>query len=83
MSTVYKLPLLFEEQPEGGYTVTCPLIPEFVTEGDTIQEAIANVGDALTAVIELYEDQGRPLPAVLQPLSNQERFLAEAVVAVA
>jgi antitoxin HicB len=63
---VYKLPLVFEPQPEGGYTVTCPVLPELITEGDTIAEAMANVEDALLAIIEAYEDLGRPLPPVLQ-----------------
>lgn len=48
-----RLPLIFEPQPEGGFTVTSPVLPELVTEGDTIEEAYANVSDALTAVIEL------------------------------
>lgn len=60
---LYRLPLVFTPQPEGGYTVTCPVLSELVTEGDTLEEANANVGDALAAVIELYADQGRALPA--------------------
>jgi antitoxin HicB len=58
-----KVPLMLAPQPEGGYTVTSPLLPELHTEGDTADEAVANVQDALAAVIELYEDLGRPLPA--------------------
>ncbi len=58
----YKIPLVLSPQPEGGYTVTSPLLPELVTEGDTIDEAMENVKDALAAVIELYEDLGRQLP---------------------
>lgn len=59
---IYKLPLVLEPQPEGGYTVTSPLLPELVTEGDTLEEALANVKDALAAVIEIYQDLNRPLP---------------------
>lgn len=59
----YKIPLLLEPQPEGGYTVTSPLLPELVTEGDTVDEALANVKDAILAVFEAYEDTGRALPA--------------------
>ena len=44
------------------YTVTSPLLPEFVTEGDSLNEALENVQDALAAVIELYQDIGRSLP---------------------
>ena len=62
----YKIPLLLMPQPEGGYTVTSPLLPEFVTEGDSLNKALENVKDALAAVIELYQDMGRSLP---KPLS--------------
>jgi len=65
----YKLPLVFEPQPEGGYTVICPLVPELITEGDTIAEALTNVQDALVAILEAYEDLGRPLPLVLRKLA--------------
>ena len=54
----YKVPLLLTPQPEGGYTVTSPLLPELVTEGDSLSEALDNVKDALAAVIEIYQDLG-------------------------
>jgi antitoxin HicB len=58
----YKIPVVLTPQPEGGYTVTSPLLPELVTEGDTVEEAMANVQDALAAAIETYQDLGRPFP---------------------
>lgn len=58
----YKIPLVLIPQAEGGYTVTSPLLPELVTEGETVEEALANVRDALAAVIETYKDLGRNLP---------------------
>jgi len=57
----YKIPLILTPQPEGGYTVTSPLLPELVTEGDSLDEALENVKDALAAVIEIYQDLGRSL----------------------
>jgi antitoxin HicB len=63
---VYKIPLVLVPQPEGGYTVTSPVLPELVTEGDTLEEAIQNVRDALKAVLEIYQDLGKPLPANLR-----------------
>ncbi len=59
---LYKVPLILSPQPEGGYTVTSPLLPELVTEGDTVEEALANVNDAFAAIIEAYQDLGRSLP---------------------
>jgi antitoxin HicB len=58
----YKIPLVLTPQPDGGYTVTSPLLPELLTEGDTVEDALANVRDALAAVIETYNDLGRTLP---------------------
>jgi antitoxin HicB len=61
-NVMYRVPLVFTPQPEGGYTVTSPVLPEFLTEGDSLAEAHANVRDAFEAVAELYADQGRTLP---------------------
>ncbi len=65
-----RLLLHLDPQPEGGFTVTSPLLPELITEGDTIDEVLVNVRDALAAVIELYEDSGRPLPDGLNHLTS-------------
>lgn len=82
MGVIYKLPLVLEPQPEGGYTVTCPLLPEWITEGDTVQEALKNVTDALAAILEAYEDLGRPLPPVLQQVASDAPLWLETAVAV-
>ena len=78
---LYKVPLLLAPQPEGGFTVTSPLLPELITEGDTADEALANVRDALAAVIEAYEDLGRPLPATLRQETVDAPLWLETVVA--
>jgi antitoxin HicB len=80
METVYKLPLVLDPQPEGGYTLTCPLLPELITEGDTVQEALDNVADALAAVLEAYDDLGRSVPPVLRQTSGTPLWLETAVV---
>lgn len=56
---LHKIPLILAPQPEGGFTVTSPLLPELVTEGDTVEDALANVKDAFEAVVEAYGDLGR------------------------
>jgi antitoxin HicB len=75
---VYKISLVLTPQPEGGYTVTSPVLPELITEGDTLQEALHNVEDALKAVVELDEDFGRRLPTnvrqdLFDALSKQDQ----------
>lgn len=80
--TIYKLPLVLDPQPEGGYTVTCPLLPELITEGDTAEEALDNVSDALAALLEAYEVLGQPVPAVLRQSAPDAPLWLEAVVVV-
>jgi antitoxin HicB len=66
MSHVYKIPLVLTPQPEGGFIVQSPVLPELVTEGDSLEEALEHVKDAIKAVVETYEDRGQPLPPELQ-----------------
>lgn len=77
---LYRVPLVFTPQPEGGYTVTSHALPELITEGDTLEEAHANFHDAFDAVVELYTEQGRPLPAGITPPSVGEVVWSEALV---
>jgi antitoxin HicB len=77
----YKIPLVFEPQPEGGYTVTSPLLPELVTEGDSMDQAMTNAKDALAAVIEAYQELGRPLPQNVQIQDTNGPVWLETLVA--
>ncbi len=58
----YRMTVILTEQPEGGYAVTCEELPELLTEGTSVDEALENVKDAFAATIELYEDLGWTLP---------------------
>jgi antitoxin HicB len=77
-----KLPLVFEPQPEGGFTVTSPLIPELITEGDTLDDAFENVRDALAAVLEAYRETGKALPPNLAVPEPEGPISAEMVISV-
>jgi len=77
----YKLPLLLESQREGGYTVTSPLLPELLTEGNSFDEAITNARDAFAAVLEIYQDLGKPLPAELTVRESAESVQVDLIIA--
>lgn len=82
MAYVYKIPLTLAAQPEGGYTVTSPVLPELITEGDTLEKALDYVQDALRAVIELYEDLGKPLPPEICQQADDEAISFEYAIAL-
>ncbi len=77
-----RIPLVLTPQPEGGYTVTSPLLEELVTEGDTVSEALANAEDAFAAVVEIYEESGRPLPSSIYIDDANGPLSVDAVISV-
>ena len=42
--------LTLQEEAEGGYVVTSLLVPQLITEGDTVKEAFDNARDPLAAL---------------------------------
>jgi predicted RNase H-like HicB family nuclease len=45
-----------------GYTVECPSLPGCHSQGDTWEEAIANIREAIYLYIEVLEEDGLPVP---------------------
>ena len=79
---IAKIPLILDPQPEGGFTVTSPLLPELITEGDTVSEALANAEDAFAAVKEIYEDRGLSLPSGIYVDQTDGPVSVETIVSV-
>jgi antitoxin HicB len=77
---IRRLPLIFTPQPESGFTVTSSVLPELVTEGDTLKQASGNVPDALAAVLEIYAEQDRALPAGIDLPASGQVVWTDAVV---
>ena len=46
------------DEEEGGYTVTVPALPGCVTQGETLEEAVAMARDAIRGYIEALEKEG-------------------------
>lgn len=54
--------ILHPDLDDGGYTVTVPALPGVVTEGDTLEEAIAMAKDAIVCHLDALRATGRPIP---------------------
>ena len=54
--------ILYPEPEEGGYSVTVPALPGCVTQGETLEEAIAMARDAIRVYIESLVAEGLPIP---------------------
>lgn len=53
---------LTPDKADGGYVVTCRDLPEAITQGETIDEALAEAADCLEEAIAARIDDGRDIP---------------------
>lgn len=59
----------FEEAEEGGYTAMVPDLPGCISEGDTLDEALANIREALALYVEGSIEAGLELPDQFRALN--------------
>jgi predicted RNase H-like HicB family nuclease len=52
---------------DGGYVAHCPALPGCYSEGDTKEEALANIREAIEAYIESLQKDCLPIPEDTNP----------------
>jgi len=52
----------FEEAEEGGYVVSVPDLPGCISEGDSFEEALEMIKDALLGWLLVAQQHGDPIP---------------------
>lgn len=57
---------ILDPQPEGGFIVTFPDLPDAITEGDTEAEALFNASEVLTLTLDGRMDEGDEIPLSLE-----------------
>jgi len=50
-----------DRDEDGVWIAECPVIPGCVSQGETREEAIDNIRDAISACLEVRADRGLPL----------------------
>ena len=64
-----KLKVVLEPSDEGGYTIYVPSLPGCISEGQTVQEAMENIREAIRLYLEPIEDD-----MVLDEYAEVEEF---------
>lgn len=54
--------VLFQDE-DGVWIAECPSLPGVVSDGASIEEAIANVKEAITGYIKALEEDNLPVPS--------------------
>ncbi|MBD2771401.1 type II toxin-antitoxin system HicB family antitoxin [Iningainema tapete] len=57
-----KFNVTIDRDEDGVWIVECPSIPGCVSQGQTKEEAIENIKDAIAACLQVRAERGLPLP---------------------
>jgi predicted RNase H-like HicB family nuclease len=57
-----KFTVVLSPEADGGYSVVCPAVPGCVSQGDSLEEALANVREAILLCLEVRKEEGWPSP---------------------
>jgi antitoxin HicB len=77
-----KYPVRLKAEREGGYVVTFPDIPEAITQGEDIDDALRHAADALESALDFYFEERRRIPMPSAPKRGQRTVeLAPSVAA--
>lgn len=63
--------VVFEREADGGYHASCPVLPGCHSQGDTLDDAINNMREAMAVYIESLVAHKEPLPTediVIKPV---------------
>jgi len=60
--------VILSPQPDGGFFIECPLLPGCYSQGDTREEAMANIQEAILLALEDLQSLGKPIPEALPPV---------------
>ena len=66
-----RYPVRLKAAEEGGYVVTFPDIPEAITQGEDVEDALLHAADALESALDFYFEDRRPVPAPSKPKRGQ------------
>lgn len=60
-----KLRVVLEPSDEGGYTVYVPSLPGCISKGEDVNDALANIQEAIKLYLEPPEDEIPPEPGII------------------
>ncbi len=66
-------PVILVPQSEGGFFVECPSLPGCYSQGETTQEALDNIREAILLTLDDLRALGQPVPEPETPLITSVR----------
>jgi len=54
--------VILDPEESGGYSIHCPALPGCSSQGDTLEEAMANIREAISGVMKVRHKGKLPTP---------------------
>lgn len=68
--------VIFEPVEEGGYIASVPSIPGCMTQGETFEETVRNIKDAIKGCVEVLKEEGE-----ITPIENPHVIISKVSIA--
>jgi predicted RNase H-like HicB family nuclease len=60
--TAMRFPVVIYQEETSGFSVVCPSLPGCHSQGESLEEALANIREAIELCPEVMEEDGIPGP---------------------
>jgi len=67
-----KYTVILEPADEGGYVVSCPALPGCISQGETLEETLENIKEAILLVMEVLQEEDEPIPNETPEIVTEE-----------
>lgn len=69
---IYNYTVILEKESDGGYRAFCPVLKGYHSQGDTFEETIENITEAIELYLESLMADNQPIPKedlIFKPLN--------------
>lgn len=66
--SILKYTVIFEPAEEGGYIASVPVLPGCATQGETFEEAVEMVQDAIAGYLSVLKEERQEIPTEKEDL---------------
>ncbi|MFN0011330.1 MAG: type II toxin-antitoxin system HicB family antitoxin [Phycisphaerales bacterium] len=60
--TTHRYTVILDREPDGGFHASCPALPGCHSQGDSLDEALQNVREAIEVYLESLTAHNEPFP---------------------
>jgi len=67
-----KFTVILEPEEDGGYSIHCPALPGCSSQGDSLEEALDNIKEAILGVLKARQEEAMSIPRETPEIVTEE-----------